>query len=86
MNSGASIFEVQIMYTDVSTIEEYAIINNLVDEYNYYEDQTNKTLIEILLQLFSPIFLVLSLAYQFVKWIEERYTINQRNCYEQHNK
>lgn len=33
MNSGASIFEVQIMYTDVSTIEEYAIINNLVDEY-----------------------------------------------------
>ena len=64
-------------------ISEY---NNLVDEYNYYEDQTNKTLIEILLQLFSPIFLVFSLAYQFVKWIEERYTINQRNCYEQHNK
>lgn len=60
-------------------ISEY---NTTVDEYNYYRDLENDKWIEIFCQLFSPLFLVFSLAYQFIKWIEERYTSNQKKCNE----
>lgn len=53
-------------------ISEY---NTTVNEYNYYKNLKNDKWIEIFCQLFSPLFLVLSLAYQFIKWIGEKHMI-----------
>ena len=49
-------------------ISEY---NNLLDEYNYYIQESNKNWIELLYDIFAPIFLVISLSYQFVRWFWE---------------
>lgn len=56
-------------------IEEFKYIiseyNNVLNEYNYYMNGTNKNWIEFLYEIFAPIFLVISLSYQFVRWFWE---------------
>ena len=49
-------------------ISEY---NNVLDEYYYYTEGTNRNWIEFLYEIFAPIFLVISLSYQFVRWYWE---------------
>ena len=49
-------------------ISEY---NNVLDEYNYYTEGTNRNWVELLYDIFAPIFLVISLSYQFVRWFWE---------------
>ena len=49
-------------------ISEY---NNVLNEYNYYMVGANKNLIEIIYEIFTPIFCVISLSYQFVRWFWE---------------
>lgn len=49
-------------------ISEY---NNVLDEYNYYTEGTNRNWVELLYDIFAPIFLVISLSYHFVRWFWE---------------
>ena len=49
-------------------ISEY---NNVLDEYYYYTEGTNRNWVELLYDIFAPIFLVISLSYQFVRWFWE---------------
>lgn len=49
-------------------ISEY---NNVLDEYNYYTKGANRNWVEFLYEIFAPIFLVISLSYQFVRWYWE---------------
>lgn len=50
------------------TISEY---NNVLDEYYYYTEGTNRNWVEFLYEILAPIFLVISLSYQFVRWYWE---------------
>ena len=56
-------------------IEEFKHIvseyNNVLDKYNNYQERANKNWIEFIYDFFAPIFLVLSLSYQFVRWFWE---------------
>ncbi len=56
-------------------VEEFKYIiseyNNLLDEYNYYTQGSDKNWIELLYDILAPIFLVISLSYQFVRWFWE---------------
>lgn len=45
--------------------------NATLTEYNYYKDQKNQTYLEFLYQILTPLFLVFSLAYQFLRKIWE---------------
>ena len=49
-------------------ISEY---NNVLDEYYYYTEGTNRNWVEFLYEILAPIFLVISLSYQFVRWYWE---------------
>lgn len=49
-------------------ISEY---NNLLNEYNYYTEGIKKNWIELLYEILTPMFLVISLSYQFVRWFWE---------------
>ena len=49
-------------------ISEY---NNVLDEYYYYTEGTNRNWVELLYDIFAPMFLVISLSYQFVRWFWE---------------
>lgn len=49
-------------------ISEY---NNTLSEYDYYRKRKSETYIEFMYKILTPIFFVLGLAYQFVRWIWE---------------
>ena len=42
-----------------------------IREYYYYTEGTNRNWVEFLYKILAPIFLVISLPYQFVRWYWE---------------
>lgn len=45
--------------------------NDVLNEYYYYMKGTDKDWIELIYEIFAPIFLVISLSYKFVRWYWE---------------
>ena len=45
--------------------------NQLIDEYDYFNEGKDKTFFEILYDFLSPLFITIGLAYQIVRWLWE---------------